>query len=185
MRGVVPGLVSPVPVALRMPAVYQEDDFLQRFVRAFDDALAPVFLSLDGLASYVDPALAPPDFLDWLAEWVGIDVDESWSVDRRRDIIAGAADLHRRRGTARGVADAVRLAVGGRVEVTDNGASAWSATTGGAVPGTAEPWLHVRVGVPDPARIDRRRLEAVVAGVKPAHVPHTIDLVEDDDADLR
>ncbi|MEE6272899.1 phage tail protein [Georgenia wangjunii] len=184
MRGVVPGLVSPVPVAQRMPAVYQEDDFLQRFVRAFDDALAPVFLSLDGLAGYVDPALAPPDFLDWLAEWVGIEVDESWSVERRRHIVAGAADLHRRRGTVQGVVDAVRLAVGGRVEVTDNGGSAWSPVSGGAVPGAPDPWLHVRVAVPDPSTVDRRRLEAVVAGVKPAHVPHTIDVVEDNDADL-
>lgn len=185
MRGVVEGLPSVAPVAQRMPAVYQEDDFLQRFVMAFDDALAPIFLTLDGLAGYVDPALAPADFLDWLAEWVGIEVDESWPVAQRREIVAGAAALHRRRGTLRGVAEAVRLGVGGRVEVTDNGGSAWSATSGGSVPGTGEPWLHVRVTVADPARVDRRRLEAIVAGVKPAHVPHTIDVVEDGHADLR
>jgi len=184
MRGVVPGLVSPAPVAQRMPAVYQEDDFLQRFVRAFDDALAPIFLSLDGLASYVDPALAPPDFLDWLAEWVGIEVDDTWSVERRREIVAGAAAIHRVRGTPAGIVDAVRLVVGGRVEVEENGASSWSAQPGAALPGSPEPMLRVVVHVRDPGAVDRTRLERVVTTVKPAHVAHTIDVVEDSDADM-
>ena len=95
MRGTVPGLVSVAPVAQRLPAVYQEDEFLQRFVQAFDVALAPLFLTLDTLECYVDPALAPPDFLAWLGEWVGIEVDDTWSDQRRREIIAGRTPLGR------------------------------------------------------------------------------------------
>lgn len=184
MRGTVPGLVSVAPVAQQLPAVYQEDEFLQRFVQAFDEALAPIFLTLDTLSCYVDPALAPPDFLAWLGEWVGIEVDDTWSEERRREIIAGAAAIHRRRGTADGVADAVRLVVGGRVEVTDSGASTWSATAGAPLPGAATPALTVTVHVPDPDAVDRVRLERVVRTVKPAHVAHTIEVVEDPDADL-
>jgi len=184
MRGTVPGLVSVAPVAQRLPAVYQEDEFLQRFVQAFDVALAPLFLTLDTLECYVDPALAPPDFLAWLGEWVGIEVDDTWSDQRRREIIAGAAEIHRRRGTPAGVVEAVRLAVGGRVEVEDSGGSAWSATPGAELPGASTPFLRVTVRVADPATVDRRRLERVVAAVKPAHVTHTIDVVEDPDADL-
>ncbi|WP_127573062.1 phage tail protein I [Georgenia faecalis] len=184
MRGIVPGLASAAPVAQQLPAVYQEDDFLQRFAVAFDEALAPIFATLDGLDAYVDPALAPPDFLLWLAEWVGIEVDESWSDERRREIIAGAAALHRRRGTLAGVAAAVRLSIGGQVEVTDTGGSVWSAATGGDLPGTARSHLTVRVVVPDAGAVDRRRAEAVVSGVKPAHVPHTLEIVEASHADL-
>ena len=185
MRGMIPGLISVAPVAQRLPAVYQEDDFLQRFVQAFDDTLAPIFLTLDTLSSYIDPALAPPDFLAWLGEWVGIEIDDTWSVSRRREIIAGAAAMHRRRGTPAGIADAVRLAVGGRVTVEDNGGGAWSAVPGGELPGTPEPFLTVTVRVPDPSTIDRVRLDRAVSSVKPAHVPHTIDVVrEDSDADL-
>jgi hypothetical protein len=51
MRGMVNGLASAVPLAPRLPAVLQEDDFLRQFLRAFDDALAPVFTTLDGLDS--------------------------------------------------------------------------------------------------------------------------------------
>ena len=97
MRGRIPGLASPVPLASRLPAVLQEDEFLQRFLASFDESLAPVFLALDGLASYVDPRLAPEDFLNWLSEWVGVRVDEHWPVAQRREIVANGARIHRRR----------------------------------------------------------------------------------------
>lgn len=184
MRGVVPGLLSPAPVAQRLPAVLQEDEFLQRFVQAFDEALAPIFLTLDTLASYVDPRLAPPDFLTWLAEWVGIEVDDTWSQERRREIVAGAAAMHRGRGTPEGIASAVRLAVGGRVSVADNGGSAWSAVPGGELPGSAAPHLTVTVRTADPSSVDRTRLDRAVTAVTPAHVPHTIEVLEESDADM-
>ena len=185
MRGIVPGLLSPAPVAHRLPAVYQEDDFVQRFVTAFDEALAPIFLTLDTLVAYIDPELAPPDFLDWLAEWVGIEVDDTWTVERRREIVAGAAAMHRGRGTTAGIAAAVRLAVGGRVSVVDNGASAWSPVPGGQLPGSAEASLRVTVRVVDPSTVDRTRLDRAVTAVKAAHVPHTIEVLEEEsDADL-
>ncbi|WP_258369450.1 phage tail protein I [Georgenia satyanarayanai] len=171
-------------MAHRLPAVYQEDEFLQRFVSAFDAAFAPLFLTLDTLSCYVDPELAPPDFLDWLAEWVGIEVDDTWSVERRREIVGSAAAIHRLRGTAAGIVDAVRLVVGGRVEIEENGASSWSAEPGAALPGSAEQFLRVVVRVPDPGAVDRTRLDRVVTAVKPAHVAHTIDVVEDSDADM-
>jgi hypothetical protein len=73
-----------------------------KVVSTFDTALAPVIATLDGLPGYVDPWLAPTDFLDWLAGWVGVEVDEEWTVPQRRQIVAGAALRHRRRGTAAG-----------------------------------------------------------------------------------
>ena len=62
-RGMVPGLETPAPVLQRLPGVLQDDEFLQRFVKAFDDAYAPIFATLDSLTCYFDPRLAPPDFL--------------------------------------------------------------------------------------------------------------------------
>lgn len=72
MRGVLPDLPSPVPLLHRLPGVLQEDDFLQRFLGAFDSGFAPVVATLDSLHAYVDPHLAPADFLDWLSGWVGV-----------------------------------------------------------------------------------------------------------------
>jgi phage tail-like protein len=179
MRGMIKGLPSAVPLAPQLPAVLQEDAFLQRFLMAFDDALAPVFTTLDGLPSYFDPRLAPKDFLDWLADWVGVRLDETWPAAQRRDVVANAAMIHRRRGTVAGVADAVRLAVGGvlDVRVDDSGGATWSSTPGGRLPGNAAAMLHVRVYASAVEDVNVGRLEGIVNAVKPAHVPHTLEVV--------
>jgi phage tail-like protein len=173
------GLPSAVPLAPQLPAVLQEDAFLERFLMAFDDALAPVFTTLDGLSSYIDPHLAPEDFLNWLADWVGVRLDETWPAEQRRAVVANAATIHRRRGTVPGVADAVMLAVRGvlDVRVEDSGGASWSATPGARFPGSAVALLHVRVFAASPEDINVRRLEGVINSVKPAHVPHTLEIV--------
>lgn len=178
MRGTVEGLTSPVPVGSRLPAVLQEDDFLVRFTGAIDDVLAPVFLTLDALACYVDPRLAPADFLEWLCGWVGIEPDDTWTTQRRREIVARAAEVHRWRGTRRGVEDAVRLVVDGDVQVEDNGGCTWSAAPVGPLPGSATPALRVRVTARAP--VDRRRVERAVGAVTAAHVPVTVEIVQEE-----
>ena len=178
MRGLVPGLRSAAPLAPRLPGVLQEDDFLQQFLRAFDDTLAPVLTSLDGLVSYFDPRLAPEDFLDMLGEWVGLPLDEEWPLDQRRELVVSAAAMHARRGTVGGVADAVRVAVRGvvDVDVSDTGGATWSATPGGAMPGVAVPELRVTVTERHEGDVDPRSLGAVIAAVTAAHVPHVVEI---------
>ena len=58
--------------------MYQDDSFALGFTAALDEVLAPVFNSLDNLDSYLDPELSPEDFLDWLAGWLGLVLDEDW-----------------------------------------------------------------------------------------------------------
>ncbi len=177
MRGLVAGLPSPRPLGDGLPALYREDDLARRLTIGFDDALGPVFSTLDNLDAYVDPWLTPEDFLDWLAGWVGAVIDETWDVPRRRAAVAQAVDLYRRRGTALGLASGVELVTGGEVEIIENGATAWSADPGGPLPGDPEPTLTVRVRIPDPGTVDVVRLDLLVAAAKPAHVPHAIEIV--------
>jgi phage tail-like protein len=120
----VPGLVSPHPLGAALPALYQEDSFAQRLTGALDEVLAPIFASLDGLPAYLDPALAPDDFLEWLSGWVGVTLDETWPIERRRQLVADAAQLYRSRGTVAGLAAQVAIYTGGEVLVEDNGAAA-------------------------------------------------------------
>lgn len=179
MRGMIKGLPSAVPLAQQLPAVLQEDAFLQQLLMAFDDALAPVFTTLDGLSSYIDPRLAPEDFLTWLADWVGVRLDETWPAAQRQAVVANAAAIHSRRGTVPGVAEAVRLAVGGvlDVHIEDSGGATWSATPGGRIPGSPAAHLHVRVYASAVEDVNVRRLEGIINAVKPAHVPHTLEVV--------
>ena len=185
MRGIVGELTSAAPLALELPAVLQDDDFAQRFVSAFDVALAPIIATLDDLPAYVDPRLAPDDFVEWLAGWVGLDVGTEfaggWDLPTRREVVAGAVTGYRRDATAGGIRDAVQRVSGGatvsEVQVSESGGASWSATPGAALPGDSGASLHVRVvveGQPDP--VLQRRVERLVGAMKPAHVVATVEV---------
>lgn len=178
MRGLVEGLPSPHPLGPTLPALYQDDDFAQRMLGGLDEVLAPIFATLDNLDAYLDPWTTPPDFLRWLAGWVGVTLDDTWDEGRRRAVVARAAELYRMRGTAASLAAQVKIQTGGAVEIIENGATSWSVDPGGDLPGSADPLVVVRVTVPDPKAIDGQRLDALVMAAKPAHVPHRIEIVK-------
>jgi phage tail-like protein len=178
VRGTIPDLINPYPLGRALPAVYQDDRFAQAMLAALDEVVAPIFSTLEDFDSYLDPHLTPDDFLDWLSGWVGIAIDESWSIDRRRDAVAQAVDLYRLRGTAGGLARQIEIHTGGSVEITENGGTAWSIDPGGDLPGEPTPLLVVRVTVADPKAIDPARLDALVAAAKPAHVEHRVEILK-------
>jgi phage tail-like protein len=156
------------------------ESFVMRFLRAFDESLAPVFASLDNLDAYVDPHLAPHDFVDWLSAWVGLAPNHAWPLGRRRERIAGAVQLALSWGTADGIRNVVSIFAGvdrDKVEIVENGAVAISRTPGAELPGTPEPRLTVRVSVPDPGTFDAPRLRRVVSAAKPAHMLHEVEVV--------
>lgn len=177
MRGIVESLESGAPLVEQLPAVLQEDEFTQRFVTAFDAALAPIVSTLDDLAAYVDPRLAPDDFVDWLATWVGVDFPYAWDLPRRREIVAGAVASYQRDGSVKGIRFAVELATNAAVEITDTGGASWSATPNSPLPGGPDFGVHVRVVADDPDSVDERRIHTLVAAIKPAHVVHTVEVV--------
>lgn len=169
-------MTTPHPLAERLPAVYLEDSFTQRFLAALDEVLAPVFTALDGFAGYLDPRLAPEDFLEWLAHWVALDVGEGRPVAQRRALVARAVELHRWRGTRRGLAEHVALLTGGDVEVRDSGGCT-STDRPGLDVAEDPPSVHVRVLVDRPGDVDRTRLLAAIADAVPAHVAVDLEVV--------
>jgi phage tail-like protein len=177
VRGLIAGLPSPHPLGLQLPSLYHEDDFAQRFSAALDDLISPVVCTLDNLAAYLDPMLTPDDFVEWLATWVGVTVDEEWPEVKKRALVAQAGDLYRWRGTVRGIKALVEVYAGVTPEVEESGGVAWSATPGSAVPGTDTAGFVVRLLVQDPDAVDRARLEAIVASASPAHVPCRVEVV--------
>ncbi|HKE97854.1 MAG TPA: phage tail protein [Actinomycetes bacterium] len=172
-RGLVPGLGTRHRLLDVLPALYQEDAFTGRFLSAFDDALAPMLSTLDNLEAYLDPALAPEDFLAWLGGWLGLAVEDGWPRARRRALVAEAVELYRWRGTVRGLALLVELFTGDPPEISESGGVAWSATPGAPLPGQARPSLVVRVRA-DPGL--QARLRSLVAAARPAHVPLEVEV---------
>ncbi|PRY39062.1 phage tail-like protein [Umezawaea tangerina] len=174
-----PDLATPFPLAGLMPAVFQEDPATCLLTGALDDVLAPVFAVLDCLDAYLDPRLAPEDFLDWLAAWVGIALHGDWSTETRRAAIGHAVELHRVRGTRAGLQWHLDLLTDGRARVVDSGGVAWSSSPDGARPvGSGHPVLLVRVVRGTMTDHELAELEDVLGQVKPAHVPHRVELVE-------
>jgi phage tail-like protein len=174
VRGEIPNLQVARPIGLSLPAVYLDDDLTQRLTRALDEVLAPVLLTLDCLSYYFDPETCPPDMLDWLAGWVALTLDETWTVERRRALIGMAVELHRWRGTRHGLLRHLQLLTGGQVRVTDSGGCTWSAESGGPLPGQPEPYVEILVRPDRRLPVSDRWLRAAVAEAVPAHVPFTI-----------
>ena len=177
MRTAIDGLESPAPLSAGLPAVYLEDELAQRLLAALDEVLAPILCTLDNLEAYFDPSLAPADFVEWLASWVGLRFDEAWDIAPQRAQIGEATELYRWRGTVRGMAEHVALYTGVRPEIDEGGGAAWSPTPEGRLPGKASTTFTVTVRVPAPSAIDHQHVDSIVAATKPAHLEHRLKVV--------
>ena len=173
MRGQVHGPGGgPVSTAYRVsgpvPALLHDDPLFLGLCAAFDDLLSPVVTALDCFAAYLDPRLAPGDFVAWLGGLVGADAG-SLDEPRQRALVEGAVPAYRARGTARGLREVVAAAArvpADQVTVAESGAVTWSATPGGAVPPPFDPVVTITVVVPD-----RRDPDAVAASARAAAEP--------------
>jgi phage tail-like protein len=177
MRGEVAGLCSPHPLGDTLPSVYRGDFLAEQLCGAFDDVLAPIFATLDCLPAYLDPHTAPADMLDWLAGWIGLAVNIHEEPARKRELITAGASLLPWRGTVRSVYEAVVAAFNLPTEVIESGAATWSTQPDSEPGGQPVPTLIVRVTVETPDDIDRRSLDAIVDSVKPAHMPHRVEVI--------
>ncbi|OSZ61368.1 phage tail protein [Streptomyces pharetrae CZA14] len=182
-RAAVPGLPSRYPIGGQLPALYADDDFAQRFTAGLDTVLAPVFATLDNLTAYLDPRVAPADFLTWLASWVGAADDPQWPEELRREAVARAVELHGRRGTGHGLVEGLRLALGVHAEVTGDGGAVWSNTPGADLPPQSPHGPLVRVWPGRETRVDPDRVHAIVRDMCPAHTVCRVEILPGPPAD--
>jgi phage tail-like protein len=90
-----------------LPTIYREDprsaEFLMRFLSLFESTYVGLEAEFAGLSRYFDATGVPEAHLGWLAEWVGVSLDEVWSEETRREVLRRAPHLAARRGTREGV----------------------------------------------------------------------------------
>ena len=169
---------TPHPLGATLPGLYQEDSLVQRLCAALDAVLAPDITLLDCFGAYLDPGTAPPDFLEWLAGWVGLSALRDLPTPRRRELVRRATRLHSMRGTPSAVKELVEAAVGLPVEIEESGGAGWSVEAGAPLPGWQRPGLVVRVRTgsarPDHAAVEQ--LIQLLALVVPAHLPWRLEL---------
>ncbi|MER5772221.1 phage tail protein [Streptomyces sp. NPDC001985] len=176
-RAAVPGLASRHPIGGLLPALYADDDLAQRFTAGLDTVLAPVLSTLDNLPAYFDPALTPADFLSWLSSWVDADLGPEWPVALRRAVVARAVELHRWRGTRRGLVEHLRLCCGVHADIQDGGGVAWSSEPGTELPPAPTGELLVRVRPARGGPVDASRVLAVVAASCPVHLICRVEIL--------
>jgi P2-related tail formation protein len=112
-----------------------------------------------------------------MASWVGVDIDETWTLERRRRLIQDAVWLYRTRGTAAGLAAHVQLYAGVAPEVDDSGGCEWSQTADSAMPGSPTPRLTVRLRVNDAADVRYSTVSRIVASCRPAQLPYHLEVL--------
>jgi phage tail-like protein len=173
-RGTTADVPITQPLINRLPSLYQDGAFIEQFTAGLDVVLAPVIATLDCLDSYIDPAVAPPDFVGWLGDWVGLRLDEDWTV--------AAAVLFASRGTAHGLSDEIELYTGGAAEVDDPGRVWTSALPTGDEERhsrrSADRTVRVTVDVTNATEVNWPALQVLVRDAVPAHLPVEIELRE-------
>ena len=91
-----------------LPQVYQKGDrtgghLMRQFLWIFDHIYAALQRRIDSIPTCFDPLEAPPAFLQWLASWVALAIDQDWPEPKKRKLIQQAIDIYGLRGTVRGL----------------------------------------------------------------------------------
>ncbi len=163
-----------------LPAPYQDDPFLGRFLLIFENILGPLEGMIDGMASYFDPRLTPAEMLPWLASWVGLELDENWPLAKRRALTARAATLYRWRGTRRALREHLGIYAGRPPLIVENcdGIRLGQDAALGVNTRLGEPRdHHIAVTVVDPEEsLDEHVLRQIIEAEKPAQAAYTLEI---------
>jgi phage tail-like protein len=162
-----------------------------RFLRIFEDIGGGLRSRIDRFHRDLDPGLAPPEFLRWMAGWLGMALDPSLPEEHQRSLVRAAGPMFPLRGTKRGLQGLLEAFTQSNVEITDGG----GVFAGGTAPTTtnqvtirvsssgaiSEAHLLelVRLEVPATAvvdlRVGRRRVKEDAASEPAPDMPYTVE----------
>lgn len=166
-----------------LPAPYQGDAAMGRFLQIFERTLSPIEQTIDGIANYFDPRLTPAEFLPWLGSWLGVELDENWPLAQRRELLAEAAELLRRQGTRYALRESVRLYAGAPPLIVEN-------FSGLRLGQDSVMGVNSRIGALEPHTlavtvvvdhdVDESLIRGIVESQKPAHVACSVEVYRTD-----
>jgi phage tail-like protein len=155
--------VDPVSTYLDfLPVIFQDGDFLGRFLLIFQSIWEPLEHRQDHMEMFFDSKTCPAPFLEWLADWLGVNVGQIGEEGRLRSLIGEAVELYRWRGTRYGLTRLIEICTGVTpviAETPENPAV-----------------LHIRVALPPETNVDRDTIERLVKDHKPAHTAYMLEV---------
>jgi phage tail-like protein len=96
-----------------LPAEYQRDEagrqFLERFLAIAQADWDAIEARVTDFAALADPRAAPDEWLDYLASWLGLPLEGTWTPDQKRTLLVAAPAILARHGTADGLRDYLRV----------------------------------------------------------------------------
>lgn len=145
-----------------LPGIFQDSDFLGRYLKIFETIWEPQEWRISHVSMYFDPHTCPPEMLEWLASWLDLAVNNHWPEARRRRLLAEATDLYRWRGTRYGMIRMIEVCTGLTPDISDD---------------RATPFLfRVQLQIPPESDVDATLIDDLVRFHKPAHAGYTIEI---------
>jgi phage tail-like protein len=116
-----------------LPPIFQESEFLDSFLLAFEKIFTQADPGNDWLAletkiaqsdKYIRPLSSnnvprqtPANFLSWLAGWVALSLRDDWPEETQRRFIREIVPLYRLRGTKKGLERMLKIYLGDNVPI--------------------------------------------------------------------
>jgi phage tail-like protein len=184
-------------LAQYLPAIYQEDPLMGKFLLAFEKILLGPLddvggkskgleETIDAIATFFDPERAPAYFLDWLSGWVALSLRADLDEVQQREFIANAVRLYRLRGTNEGLAEVVKIYTRLGVTISEPSMDAFQLADYSTVgvdtllSGGPPYFFHVFARLPsnDPADVKKKTkvITAILDMEKPAHTTYVLDV---------
>jgi phage tail-like protein len=145
-----------------LPPIYSEDRFLGKFLLAFEGILLPIEQMVDNFDQYLDPLTAPEYFLDQIAAWLDLTLDEKWPLEKRRRLVNEAAELYRKRGTRAGLSRHLEIYSGVAPEIRESESKPHH--------------FEVLIKATKDTRLDRATLDRIILANMPAHATYGLEV---------
>ncbi len=96
-----------------LPAEYQRNEasrhFLERFLAVAQAEWDAMEARVADFVALADPRAAPDEWLDYLASWLGLPLEGTWTPTQKRRLLVDAPAILARHGTAAGLRDYLRV----------------------------------------------------------------------------
>lgn len=101
-----------------LPELYEASDtehFLEHFLAIFQSSFDDMNLEIKRIPYRLDVETTDSEYLDFLCEWIGVTKSQMWPEEKKRALLAQAADLYKMRGTREGMRKLLSLYLGDEV----------------------------------------------------------------------
>jgi phage tail-like protein len=116
-----PGAVTAGWLVNQLPRAMAADPVLRGFVTAFEEVADTVRERVDAIEHQVDTGLATPEMLQYVAAWLGLELEPTDPLEYQRSLVRQLGQLLGWRGTRHGIEGLLEAATGSRVTVSDGG----------------------------------------------------------------